>query len=344
MKILYLFFGLLFVLSCSKSDDFGPQGEPLQSGPVQKVYQGALILNEGNFGFGNASLSVLDLQSNEVQNNVYQRVNNRKLGDVAQSSLVSDSLAFLVINNSNKVIVVSLNDFSVVKEISIPGAPRYVVKHNDRLLVSTMGAGSIYEISLLTLEAKPKINFNAWLDEMLVVENLLYACNRKHDKLEIFDLNSNTHIQSIKVGKDPESVSMSSRGDILVLCTGGYNVNDRENAAIYLINNSEAQRVYTFQNIEDSPSRLKYNSYNNSWCFLNHGLFSFKEDFQVSEILKQTKGNIFYGLGVNPIDGNVFVTNVKNYVENGEVICINNLANLQYKRTLSIIPQHIVFY
>lgn len=344
MRRYYLIGCLFLMLSCNKADDFGPQGELIETGLVQKVYKGALVLNEGNFGFGNSSLSVLDLESNEVQNNVFERVNKIKLGDVAQSSFVSDSIAFLVINNSNKVVVVSLNNFSIIKEINVPGAPRYITQYEERLFVSTMGSGSIYEISLSSLEVKPFIKFNAWLDEIVVKGNELYACNRTQNSIEVFDLKTNTHLQSYKVGKDPESIGCSSNGDILILCSGGYNTNDRENASVYSFQNSMVQRVYTFVDIEDSPSRLRYNGFNNKWYFINHGLFYIQENFRVKEILNQSKGEIFYGLGINSSDGTIYLTNVNDYVEKGELICLSSSGNVQFRKMLGIIPQHVTFY
>ena len=67
---------LLFLSACSKSDE--PPGTDLF------VSNGVLIANEGNFQWGNASLSYYDIENNQVHNNLFQAVNNRLLGDVFQ--------------------------------------------------------------------------------------------------------------------------------------------------------------------------------------------------------------------------------------------------------------------
>ena len=50
-----------------------------------EVGHGLFITNEGNFQYGNATLSFYDTQTRKIDNEVFFRANDQKLGDVAQS-------------------------------------------------------------------------------------------------------------------------------------------------------------------------------------------------------------------------------------------------------------------
>lgn len=63
------------------------------------------VINEGNFGSGNASVSLFDPAKNEVVEDFYKTQNSAALGDVAQSmSRVNDNY-YVVVNNSAKILV-----------------------------------------------------------------------------------------------------------------------------------------------------------------------------------------------------------------------------------------------
>ena len=51
------------------------------------------ITNEGNFQYGNATLSYYDPATKKVENEVFYRANAMKLGDVAQSMCIHDNKA-----------------------------------------------------------------------------------------------------------------------------------------------------------------------------------------------------------------------------------------------------------
>jgi len=74
------------------------------SGETDTTY---LILNEGAFGQGNASISTFNPAARELQNNVFASRNApRVLGDVLQSAIQHENRLYLVVNNSKKIEVV----------------------------------------------------------------------------------------------------------------------------------------------------------------------------------------------------------------------------------------------
>ena len=109
----------LLCSSCMKweygqSEEFNTSGE------------GLFIMNEGNFQYGNASLSYYNPATKEIQNEVFYRANAMKLGDVAQSMVVRDNVGWLVVNNSHVVFAIDLSTFKEIGRITNLTSPRYI--------------------------------------------------------------------------------------------------------------------------------------------------------------------------------------------------------------------------
>ena len=70
----------------------------------------AYVLNEGNWGANEASLSRVDMTTGNITNNVFGTANGRDLGDVAQDLMVYGTKAYVTVSFSNTVEVVSIID------------------------------------------------------------------------------------------------------------------------------------------------------------------------------------------------------------------------------------------
>ena len=79
--IIAAFVAALLLGGCMKWD-YGSEEDFDASG------SGLFILNEGNFQYGNATLSYYDPAARKVENEVFYRANAMRLGDVAQSMTV----------------------------------------------------------------------------------------------------------------------------------------------------------------------------------------------------------------------------------------------------------------
>ncbi|MDU8955858.1 MAG: YncE family protein, partial [Bacteroides sp.] len=92
LSVLFIVFCLTAFVGCMKWDygemeDFSATGD------------GLFITNEGNFQYGNATLSYYDPETKTVENEVFYRANAMKLGDVAQSMTIRNDVGWVVVNN-----------------------------------------------------------------------------------------------------------------------------------------------------------------------------------------------------------------------------------------------------
>lgn len=117
MKQTY-FLGILLLIvlsSCKKSSN-----SAVGSGRV-------IVVNEGGFNHADADISIYDPNSKTVSNNIFSQVNGSPPGDVAQSVYLIGDTAFIVMNNSAKIVVADAgHNFKYMYTINIPGSsPRF---------------------------------------------------------------------------------------------------------------------------------------------------------------------------------------------------------------------------
>ncbi|SHG39155.1 YncE family protein [Chryseobacterium vrystaatense] len=129
---LFFAFALLFNISCLSDND----NEMIT--PEISYGNGYFISNEGKFNDKNASVTFVTRNLAYKQENIYAANNNNAvLGDVLQMIAFSGNNAFLVMNNSNKIVVVNRNNFKKVGEITDQiFQPRSMTVANGNLYVT----------------------------------------------------------------------------------------------------------------------------------------------------------------------------------------------------------------
>lgn len=98
------FSALIFAFACEKETK-----EPSET--IDSFDDGVFVTCEGSFGAGNASVYFLAPEKSLFLANIYQLVNNAIVGDVLQSITFEDDLAYLVVNNSGKILIVDEETF-----------------------------------------------------------------------------------------------------------------------------------------------------------------------------------------------------------------------------------------
>lgn len=98
------------LFSCSNDT---PNETPNLNGSVR-----AIVVNEGQFGYGTSSLTTLSTDGG-VEQDVFRRINNRPMGDVAQSLTRIGDYYYVPLNNSRKVEVFETKTYRSIETMSI---------------------------------------------------------------------------------------------------------------------------------------------------------------------------------------------------------------------------------
>ena len=183
-KLKYLLWSAIVSLSlasCMKWD-YGDAVEEFNASGA-----GLFITNEGNFQYGNATLSYYDPATKTVQNEIFFRANGMKLGDVAQSMCIHDGKGWVVVNNSHVIFAIDLNTFKEVGRIENLTSPRYIhFLSDEKAYVTQLWDNRIFIINPKKYEITgyiqvPDMTMESGSTEQMVQYGKYVYCNCAHD-------------------------------------------------------------------------------------------------------------------------------------------------------------------
>jgi hypothetical protein len=339
-----LFIFLLLMQSCMNDETWVEQQKPNLSAEGVMQDRGVLVLNEGNFMYGNASLSYYNIKTGKVINDVFYRQNGIPLGDVAQSAIIYSGELYVVLNNSGKVMVMNFGKYPALKAFEfthkITGlqSPRYIsFIDSSKAYISDLYARSISILDPATYSITGRINlangnpdfYQHPTEQMVVFEDEVFTnCYSFDNKVLVIDKLTDRLTDSIEVLQQPNSMVPDNNGKIWVLCDGGYSgsANGDNRAGLIRIDAKSHTVEKIFILPENSwPSKLCINGSADTLYFINGGVWRMsvsadqlpKEPFIPSNSGAATK--LFYGLGVDPRSSEVYVSDAIDHVQSGVV-------------------------
>ena len=268
MKFKYLFFWAFMAVgmltSCSSDDD-----QPTEIIDPVEYPEGYYIVNEGVFGSGNASVSLINPEAGFLVQDLYGEANDgAALGDVGQSIGFYKDYAFIVVNISQKVVVVDRTTFEWVATID-EGLinPRYISFLNDKAYISDWGDGSdpeddvIAEVDLESFEVINKIVVPEGPEKIQEYEGKLYVNFiggfNFNDKVGVIQPET-MKTQEYQVGTMPNSMAIED-GSLWIAANGHPSYTEAESGGMitrFDIATMEAIEEFEFPNATDHPANL----------------------------------------------------------------------------------------
>ena len=304
--------------------------------PVEyKKSNGVFICNEGNYTYGNASLSFYEPETKTVENQIFYNANDFPLGDVCMSVSVKDTLGFLVINNSGKIFVINTKTFKHIATISGLSSPRYICFISDtKGYVTDLYNKNITIINPKTYEISGSVRIGNGTEEIVQYNNFVFTCGWSYNN-KVYRINTQTDklIDSVTVTKQPNSIVLDTNNKLWVLSDGGFPgiPGGQETPALTKIDAEtfSVEKVFTFSSSESSPTRLTINGTKDTLYFLNgawssadntsYGIFRMPVN---SEFLPEfpfiaQNDKLFYGLGIDPANSDIYVSDAVDYQQKG---------------------------
>jgi len=308
----------------------------------QKVF----VVCEGNFGWGNGSVSMVSLKDETIVEDNFRYVNNRGLGDVVQSITLVNDKYFIVVNNSNNIEVVDTSTFKSVKTITGFFSPRYVLPLNENIgLVSELYANKLYKIDLKNFSILQEIEFNGWSEKMLKVDDKIFVSNVYSSKLYVLNVNSLSITDSIEVGTFANSMVLDKNKKLWILSKG--NNLESKQGKLYRYNpenlNKELELSFS---LAAEPKSLCTNLAKDSLWFIHKNVYSMSINtltLPSEPLVSASQNQLFNGLGIEPSNSNIWISDAKDYQRKGQVFKYTAKAVLLKTYPVGIIPSEFLF-
>jgi len=295
-----------------------------------------LISNEGNFGWGEATLSVYNPSTKEVQNGVYKSLNNAALGNVFQSINYIHNQFYFVINNSSKIVIAD-DSIRALESIDNLTSPRFIYEvESDKAFVTDLYNNGIHIIDLNTNEKTGEIYLPGWTEQGLVLGDKFWVCNVESNYVYVIDIPSETLEDSIQINYAPQDILMAKDSSIWVLSRGG---NSDKSALTQLDKNGTVLSLEEFEN--GIATRLNYNS---DYLYFIKGDVYHREanSSSTSNVIVQANGKSFYGLGVNNLS-DIYVSDAGDFTQASSIYRYDASGNLEDEFKCDVISSFFHF-
>ena len=290
--------------------------------------KGLFITNEGNFMYGNASLSYYDPETKRVENEVFARANAQKLGDVARAMTMHGGLGWIVVNNSGVIFAIDPNTFKEVGRITGFTSPRYIhFLSDEKAYVTQIWDPRIYIVNPKTYQ------ITGYVERDMDYHNRTLKIDTETDEV----------VDELVVGIQPTSLVMDCNNKMWTITDGGYEGSPygHEAPSLYRIDAEtfKIEKQFKFK-FGDWPSEVQLNGTKDKVYWLNNSVWCMgvtADRVPVKPFLEY-HNTLYYGLTINPVNGDVYIADATDYVQNGVVLRYSAEGELLDTFTVGIIP------
>jgi len=324
--------------------------DPLSVAPVVPVpsAKGVYIVNQGNFGRGNATLSYFDLENFQVYNDVFSAVNGKNLGDVGQSMVLWNGRGYILVNDSHKIEVIDLSTNVDVETIDLGAgaSPRQMAFVNDSLaLVTDLYSATVLKVDVAKGSVAGAIPVGQNPEGIVLVAGKAFIANSGFGlgtSLSIIDLATLSPAGSIPVDENPIGMAVTPDGLVYALCAGAYGGGGvPETFATIMVVDPRQDAVVDSISVGGHASALAIGADGTAYVAGDNSVLAI--DARIHRVRGVFVTGSFDGVGVEIVSGDVYLADAKQYVQPGTVYVYAANGILRTRFDVGIIPGAFAF-
>ena len=346
-KWLYLFVAVLLFSSCKKEE----QDDILKT----KIYKdGYLVLCEGLFNQNNSSLDWVDTKNDEVKKNIFEAINGRPLGDIANHMIEHGGKIYIAVSTSSTVEILDKNTLKSIKQIQfnynnkIQQPRELIAKDNHVYVTSFDGYVSAIDTNSLKVTKRVKVGRNP--EGITISGNAIYVANsggldanNLDSTVMKIDITNFSVVDTFVVGKNPGDMIADDYGNVYVVKRGDYVQNPSELVQININSNAVTNLHHPATSISKKEDMLYLSFYN-----FNNGSSTVSRYNTETQAVDQenylSTSEVTTLYGVIPLENDkVICIDAMNYVNSGYLRFFNENKQLKKSIQVSLNPNTIIF-
>lgn len=358
----------------------GENGEPSDYEVVDAAVNasaepsGIYLVNQGNQGSNKARLDFLNFHNGFYIRDVFTEYNPevvKGLGDTGNDVQVYKGKVFVVVNGSHKVEIMDAYTLKRLAQVDVPNCrfiafdgnyayvTSYVAKDEEALKTQK---GALYRIDLDTYKVTGQVTVGYQPEQLVIKDGKAYVANsgglaKDYDNtVSVVDLKSMKVEYDIEVAVNLELMLVDAEGTIWVSSRGNYI--DVSSTLDYLVKKGDKYELGGSVNVPVSSMALAgdkiyvigstYTNTNGTWALTTtYNIVNAKtrELESGSFITDGTESDITtaFTVTVNPGNGDIYVTDAKDYVSSGTLHCYTGSGKHKWSVHTGDIPGRIAF-
>ena len=373
---------LVAAAGCRKEDTLrflpGENGEPSDYEVVDAAVNasaepsGIYLVNQGNQGSNKARLDFLNFHNGFYIRDVFTEYNPevvKGLGDTGNDVQVYKGKVFVAVNGSHKVEIMDAYSMKRLAQVDVPNCrfiafdgncayvTSYVAKDKETLKTQK---GALYRIDLDTYKVTGQVTVGYQPEQLVIMDGKAYVANSGgyvagyDDTVSVVDLKSMKVEYDIKVAVNLALMLVDAEGTIWVSSQGNYS--DVSSTLNYLLKKGDKYELGGTVNVPVSSMALAGDkiyvigtTYNpTTWkptTTYNIVNVKTRELESGSFITDGTESGITtaFTVTVNPGNGDIYVTDAKDYVSSGTLHCYTGSGKHKWSVRTGDIPGRIAF-